>query len=333
MKEDKTRPLYGFYRAEVIDNKDLKKFGRVKIWIPSLMPKQEKTKGLWAMPVNNAVGGRNLDGNELNHFAGQCMVPPKGSWIVVFFESGNPNRPFYFGACDLQNTMVLPECQIGSNYENKWVVFKSHKGRCIVISDDPDDCRVEITGTKRTLSGPPTGGTDSVYTIDGNQTTILINEINGAEKVLVRTHKGDFVNIDTENRKLQISFASDFEIMSKGGINIKSTDNINIKSAGDINIQAGGKVNIKSGNMMCSESGLNMNLKAGLNLQSEAAVNMSLKAGVNMQSQAGAQISELASAIVSLDGSSVLIMQGASQPAPAAQPAGSAKDANPVGDR
>ena len=30
--------LGGFHRAKVVNNKDEQKFGRVKIWIPDLMP-------------------------------------------------------------------------------------------------------------------------------------------------------------------------------------------------------------------------------------------------------------------------------------------------------
>ena len=197
MDEGVTNRLYGNYRAEVIDNKDTDKFGRVKVWIPDLMPDIPKQKGLWARPANNPVGGRNAEGDSESHYMGTSYIPKKGSWVWVFFETGNINRPYYFGALDLQNTKVLPENQLGSNYEDKWTIFKSHKGRTIIISDDPDDRRVEITGRKKKLTGDsPTGGTDSVYEIDANQNTILLDERSGQEKILIRTYKGDFIHID-----------------------------------------------------------------------------------------------------------------------------------------
>ena len=46
MDEGVTNRLYGNYRAEVIDNKDTDKFGRVKVWIPDLMPDISKQKGV-----------------------------------------------------------------------------------------------------------------------------------------------------------------------------------------------------------------------------------------------------------------------------------------------
>ena len=75
-----------------------------------------------------------------------------GASYLDFFENGNPNRPYYLGGLNLQNTKILPECQVGNNPHKKWVIYKSNSGRTIVISDDPDDERVEITGKKRQLS-------------------------------------------------------------------------------------------------------------------------------------------------------------------------------------
>jgi len=148
-----TNRLYGNYRAKVVNNRDASKYGRVLVWIPDLMPELDSRKdGIWARPANNPIGGRNTqaDTND-NHYAGSSYIPPMGSWTWVFFESGNINRPYYFGALDIENTRVLPENQLGSSYEKKWTILKTHEGRTIVVSDDPDDARTEITGKKRLL--------------------------------------------------------------------------------------------------------------------------------------------------------------------------------------
>ena len=67
-----------------------------------------------------------MEADEDNHFMGSSYIPHKGSWVFVFFEGGNINLPYYFGALDLENTTVLPENQVGSNYENKWTLLKTH---------------------------------------------------------------------------------------------------------------------------------------------------------------------------------------------------------------
>lgn len=284
-----------FYRAKVVDNKDPKMLGRVMVWIPDIMPKIEDSKGLWAMPANAPISGLNNDGDSEHQYVGSVYIPPKGCYVWVFFEADNPNRPYYFGGMNLQNIKILPECQVGSNPQKKWVIFKSHQGRTIVISDDDDDVRIEITGKKRNLSSPPVGDTGSVYTIDGNQTTILLDERSGKEKLLIKSHKGDYINLNIEERKLDISIDGNIQIKTNGSIFLNASEKIHIKSGDKINIS----------------SGTDLNLKGTANVNVQASVN----------------INNLSGAAVNLDGASVNEMTGA------AGPAGDASESNPKGDR
>ena len=245
-----TERVLGFYRAKVVENKDSEYFGRVKVWIPALMIDIDESKGLWARPANSPVGGRNTKEGEESYYYGTCYIPKVGSYVWVFFEGGNINRPYYFASLELENFKVLPENQVGTNYQDKWTIFKSHEGRCIVVSDDPDDCRVEITGKKRQLSNPPSGDTNSVYQIDGNQTTILLDERSGKEKILIRTHKGDFINIDTEERKLEISFMGDINIKSSGSIFLTALGRIQMKSGVSTSFQTPGLHTVRAGTTM-----------------------------------------------------------------------------------
>lgn len=255
MDKGTTERLYGNYRAKVVDNRDKEKFGRVLIWIPDLMESVPQTEGIWARPANNPVGGRNLEGDADHYYMGTSFIPQKGSWTWVFFEAGNINRPYYFGALDLENTKVLPENQLGTNYEAKWTIFKSPKGRAIVISDDPDDERVEITGKKRLLQNKPTGDTYSVTRIISNQTTILLDEREGQEKILIKTHKGDYIHIDIGDSDLEIQFQRDMHLALGGNLFIRtdgemhflSKGGITMSTAGEFNLFAGGRINIETG--------------------------------------------------------------------------------------
>lgn len=249
--------VFGNYRAVVVDNKDPDKFGRVKVWIPDIMPEVNRKEGIWARPANNPLGGRNLEDSDEHHYMGTSYIPKKGSWVFIFFESGNINRPYYFGALDLENTKVLPENQVGSNYENKWTIFKSHDGRVIVISDDPDDARIEIAGKKRQLKNKPTGDTASVYKIDGNMTTILFDEREGKEKILIRTYKGDFIHFDIDEQKIQIQVENDIEIETKNNFYLTADEDINILSRyGDIYIEAeSGEINLNAGTDIKTSAG------------------------------------------------------------------------------
>jgi len=304
---------YGMYRALVITNKDPEMFGRVKLYVPDIMPEIDPIDGsIWALPANNPIGGRNESFSEEVNFAGTCYIPPKGSWIWCFMEGGNPNKPFYFGSLDLKNTKVLPENQVGSDYQKKWTIFKSHEGRCIVISDDEDDCRVEITGKKRKLDVPPTGNVASVYQIDENQTTILLDEREDREQLLIRTHKGDFIDINITDQTLRASFKGGITIASEGNVYLKGKK-INIKSDMDCNIQAGKEVNIKG--MM--------------NTNIEASITLNLK-GNNTQLGSGGVLSIKAGGTVAIDGSMTMIQQGLAQKA---NGAGLADSENPTGER
>ena len=247
---DVSNTLFGFYRALVVGNKDLEFKGRIIVWIPQIMPEIEKDRGLLALPANNPVGGRNEEGKNEHHYMGTSYIPKRGSWVFVFFEAGNASNPYYFGACDLENTTVLPECQLGGEPEDKWVIFKSHEGRTVVISDDPDDERVEITGKKRKLKEReerPTGDLESVYEIDDNQTTILLDERKGKEKLLIRTYKGDFIHIDINQRNLQIDFENDINIECRGQISIKAHKDIHILTEKDLHVESKSDTHIKAG--------------------------------------------------------------------------------------
>jgi len=264
----------GFHRAKVINANDPQQYGRVQVWIPDLMQKVSDKTGLWASPANNPISGLNSDGNPEHWYMGSSYIPQKGSWVVIFFENGRPERPFYLCGLDLKNSKVLPENRVGSLPHRKWVIFKSNKGRSIVVSDDPDDERVQITGLKRLLSSPPSGDTASVSTIEGNQTTILLSEKSGEQQILIKTYLGDYIKVDIEKRTLTTNFkesisteSTDSTITTKAkqAISTTSTDStittlakgnitttsqtgdiIEIATVGNIYKQAGGAISLTS---------------------------------------------------------------------------------------
>lgn len=285
---------YGMYRAKVVDNKDPLKYGRVLVWIPDIMPNVEDTKGIWARPANNPIGGRNIEGDSEHHYMGTSYIPRKGAWVFLFFEGGNINKPYYFGALDIENTQVLPENRVGSNYEDKWTIFKSHDGRTVIVSDDPSDARVEITGKKSQLDSPPSGNTESVYQIDGNQTTILFDERKGKEKILIRTRKGDFFHVDIDEQKLQAFFKSDIIIKTEGKFQLNVKDDIDIVSlVGDMKIDVDqGNLEVQVGSDFKETVGSSKHSSALVNHNTEARKNINHKAGTFINDDAGSCINE-----------------------------------------
>jgi len=344
----------GIYRAKVIDAKDPDKQGKVKIWIPDLMPEIDDDFGIWARPANNVIGGANTleetDGAD-QVYQGMWMVPSLGSYVYVFFEAGNPNTPRYIAGADFGQQNAPIENQ-QYDYEKKWTIFKSHQGRIIIVSDDTNDARVEITGKKRKIADGATqsGSPSSVYDIDGNQSTILIDERDGKEKILIKDHRGNYININTTNGKIdievpdgeinvkaaktiKITAQQNIELTSSADVNVKAK-NINLKAKEKINIESGGDANVKSLGNTNIESIKDANIKATGNANIEGAqanVKGSMSASIG-----GAIANVNASGVVAIDGSSLALQQGASQPPGSAGQAGSATEATeatPNGDR
>ena len=327
-------PLYGNYRAKVVNNRDKEQFGRVMVWIPDLMPDISPFQGIWARPANNPIGGRNTEEGTANNYMGSSFIPSTGSWTWVFFEAGNINRPYYFGALDLENAKVLPENQLGSNYEQKWTVMKSHAGRTIVVSDDPDDARVEITGKKRLLNEPPSGDQYSVYRIDENQNTFLLDERDDTEKLLIKTRKGDFIKLSIVDRTLEIQVWDNIEIKSGGHILITSAGDQHFLAGGSMYLTAGAGIHMVAGGSINAEAGDEINSQCGSNSSEIVGGQKITEVGAACYVKAGTEHHTQAGALIARDAASIEDNSGSSQPPPPATVnAEPATSSDPVGDR
>ena len=261
----------GIYRALVVDAKDPKKLGRVKIWCPDTMINVKPEDGIWAIPANNQLGGRNFRGQKKgdHYYQGTCFIPPKDSWVWIFFQYGNPSLPCYFAVADLESIVVPSENRVGPDYHKKWTVIKTRAGRCMIFSDDEWDERWEITGKKRFIeqSDEPSADEKSVFPILQNQTTICLDERQGQEKFLIHDYKGDFFKFDIEKKQLHIYFLDDIVIESLKNITLKAKQNINFIA--DMNLTSNIKLSdIKNvGVSKIEEIGVNKLTKAGANIE------------------------------------------------------------------
>ena len=233
--------LYGFYRGEVTEvNIDDNDYGAVRVFVPDLMcyekdPSYNPSKmGLITLPGNNPVGGRNLS-NDGSYGWGTVMVPRVGDWIWVFFEAGDPSKPFYFAALNIKNTKLPPENRDVTDPSTVYTLLKTYDGRSIIMADSSDVQRIELTGKYQDGAAIDADGGDvDPYTIDQNQTTILFDERSDQEKILIRTHKGDFLHIDVDEQKLQAYFLND--------ITIKTDGNLHLQVAQDVHFAVGGNM-------------------------------------------------------------------------------------------
>jgi len=289
---------FGFYRArcQEVDIPDFKNYGAVRVFIPDVMTEldpefDETTTGIIAFPANNPLGGRN-DESPGSYGVGTVYVPPKGSWVWVFFEGGSIEKPYYCFSLDIKNTMLPPENRLKedgteiSEPHKVYTVIRTHDGRSIIISDDEGVQRIEITGKKRQLdTTSPTGDLASTYTINNNQTTLLLDERDGKEKLLIKSHKGDFLNLNITDQQLHCFFQDDIHIKSGGSIYFEAAEDINILSNKKLFVESKDEMNILSGKHLNQQSVESMNIKSGDTLNVESISHSNLKSGGNIISQ------------------------------------------------
>jgi len=325
----------GFYRALVIDAHDERQLGRVKVRIPDLMPDQGddftldwKLNGLWAHPGNNYLGGRNEQdtmGQRADFddawYQGSCLIPPEGSWVFIFFENGDPNHPYYFGAGDYGQRKVLPENQNGAEWEKKWTLIKTRQGRCIVLSDDPDDERVEITGKKRQITNEPDGDMASVFTVDDNMTHIFLDERDGEEKLEIKDYRGNFLTFHTNDAaavdQLHIFFHDEIHIETESSLFIKTGADMQCDVGGNFAVTAGGKIDTKAAGshkekaLSFDRMALTVDNRVGLvSVSDTGGVRCSHLGGVQMNNSAGVQMKNTSGGTNDLYGGATLNMTG-----------------------
>jgi len=218
-------------RAKVVDVKDPKKRGRVKVWVPDLMyGKVSESEGIWAKPMNSPMSGINDSGDVGKDDCGMCAPPPKDTLVWVYFEDEDFNNAYYVSGLHLDIDESVPvENQQGGKYHDKWVLLKTPQGRVVMLSDDPDDESVIIRGKyknrgSRTIEGDPRLPKDSAY--------IEIWDKSGEEYVIVKDTEGQFFLLDTANSRVRIQHKSGsyIEMTKDGDIIIQASRDIHLNS-------------------------------------------------------------------------------------------------------
>jgi hypothetical protein len=92
MKKTKCAPFYGKYRGEVTNNADLEKRGRIRAKVHDVFGEEETG---WALPCFAYAGPQ----------VGLYLIPPKGAFVWIEFEQGDPDHPIWTG-CFLRDGLL-----------------------------------------------------------------------------------------------------------------------------------------------------------------------------------------------------------------------------------
>lgn len=94
------RQFWGKYRAQVDNNADPYKVGRLKLKIGDVLGSEVSG---WALPSFPLAAAGNTPGGGVGLF----LVPPKDAWVWAEFEHGDPDRPIWTGCFFPAETTAL----------------------------------------------------------------------------------------------------------------------------------------------------------------------------------------------------------------------------------
>jgi hypothetical protein len=94
-KDDNTHLFPGFYRGQVVENRDPLNSQRVRVRILGLhSPEKSDDEVKEGIPDDQCPWAE-----QAGIFLDGTYIPEKGNWVWLFFENGNHNHPVYFAKC------------------------------------------------------------------------------------------------------------------------------------------------------------------------------------------------------------------------------------------
>jgi uncharacterized protein involved in type VI secretion and phage assembly len=194
---DREDRFYGVTIAEVTNNKDEAKLGRVKVKFPWLSDTDES---FWARVLTPMAGGDR----------GMYFLPEVGDEVLVAFEHGNIEFPYILGA--LWNGKDKPP-ETNEDGKNNKRTIKSRSGHTITLDDTDGEEKIEI--------------------VDKSKKNSIV--VNTKENTITISADAD-ITFKSSNGKLILS-GKEIQLDSKGDVKIKASQNMNIEAGAQLNIK------------------------------------------------------------------------------------------------
>jgi uncharacterized protein involved in type VI secretion and phage assembly len=194
---DREDRFYGVTIAEVTNNKDEAKLGRVKVKFPWLSDTDES---FWARVLTPMAGGDR----------GMYFLPEVGDEVLVAFEHGNIEFPYILGA--LWNGKDKPP-ETNEDGKNNKRTIKSRSGHTITLDDTDGEEKIEI--------------------VDKSKKNSIV--VNTKENTITISADAD-ITLKSSNGKLILS-GKEIQLDSKGDVKIKASQNMNIEAGPQLNIK------------------------------------------------------------------------------------------------
>lgn len=196
-------------RAKVVDNKDEKKLGRVRVQFPWQEIQGEEMKTPW-LRIAVPYAGLNK---------GLQFVPEIGEEVMVGFEMNNAERPYIIGALfnggnGKPDELWAVSKEDGGTTDNIKAI-RTRNGHTILFNDKGDAGLLEIYDNK-----------NNIYHIT----------LSADDKKITIYSAGE----------IEVVADTDINVNAKGNIGINADGNIGIKSKGSISMEANKEVSIQA---------------------------------------------------------------------------------------
>lgn len=155
------------YTGRVVNNKDPRELGRIKVRIPHIFDGISDSDLPWCIPTYKHWDGAYNPGGDSVQRSGTFYVPKVDHTVSVTFQQGDPHRPIW-GDYTVDEGTALPERK--KNYPDR-AVWKFSNGMYIIVDTKTNEIFVNNPGDlDMTILG------DVNQYIKGDQTLVVTNQ-------------------------------------------------------------------------------------------------------------------------------------------------------------
>lgn len=302
------------YRGKVVDNKDPKELCRIKVRVPCIHGIDE-TQGI----KNDAIPYASPCFLDASYDSGTFLVPEVGATVFVFFESGEPTKPVYFG-CSVSymyeeevqylgdknsyhftssEGQRMKEAGVSDTPMNvykqgilrKAILYKSRKGSSIEFCDEDDNEHLSIydrLGQTISMYSPVTSERNIYGRLNRGFFSILKNvwEVEKKAIMIFKSLSSSFLRFVSEKDYTKNEFVTVYKD-DKAGISVDIGQNdrmlIFYKDKTMIEIKED-KIQIKTDNIKIKANSIdiesNVNIKGDLKVQGQVLSSSTIRGDV-----------------------------------------------------
>lgn len=237
--EDAVSEVQGLMIAQVTDNVDDEKVGRVKVKFPF---RDKDDESWWARVATEMASNTAKDGSGDKY--GSWFLPEVGDEVIVGFENGDFRYPVVLGS--LYTGKKKPPYN-NSNKKNNHRAIKSRSGHLIDLHDKSGKEKITIKTGKDTPRKMVMEDKPQKITIDDGTNTIEMDGKGGKINVTADKEinlKAKKINL-TAKQKVDISAKQTVKVTANTKVNVSSKGQLQLKSSGMGKLQASGPLQIK----------------------------------------------------------------------------------------